>query len=163
MNSMRNSMVLCLIVLCAISCNLSSSDDSTEKAVFPKEIHRIKEISFPKQIKRNDTIMGELLFDNTLDSLINLRLIKRYTYLYVTTEELDTLSSKEIQKVKHNTFMDTLSGKRFKYFSKFDNGGGNIISFVIEDNLLLNPIDTNFAVELKTVEYVRRLQLKIIE
>jgi hypothetical protein len=130
-----------------------------ENLAFSKEINYITEIRMPKMGTLKDTIIGELIFNMKLDSTLESRMIKRYTFLYVTTKNLDTVTAKSIQKVEHKTFRDTTQTGRFKFYSIFDKLGE--ITFVIEDNLLLKPLDTNDAIEIRTADFARKVKYEL--
>lgn len=158
---MRNTFILLILVFIGMACTPNKSENNRFQRI-PKNKYAIQEIKFPKIVKLNDSIKGELIFDVKLDSSLESRLIKRFTFLYVSSEELDSLSAKVIQNVEHKTFVDTLFIGKFLFNASFPHVGANVLSFVIEDNLLLKPLDSSSKLDVKTIEYGTEIVVEVI-
>jgi len=151
--------IIASIIICCFSCK-NSKDESVENIIkYSKKLNHIKEIRMPKEVKIDDTIKGELIFNMDLDSVLESRLVKRKTHLFVTTSNLDTVSIKKIKNVDHKIFGDKTNKGMFKFYLILNKPGTTRVSFVIEDNLLLKPKDTNSGYDIKTLDYGRKLNL----
>ena len=151
------------MLLGIFSCKKVNTDDIPHRLNFQYNSKKMLELRMTDVVTLNDTLTGLIRFDKSLDSSLTSRLIERFTYLYLTTEKTDSNSSESIQRVDHKVFGDKKKEGDFKFFLIFDSPGEKIITFAIEDNLLLKPIDTNSLIDKKTVDYGARFQLTIHE
>lgn len=107
----------------------------------------------------NDTIKGELLFDMTIDTLTISRIRDRKTFLFVSTDKIDSLSIESIKNADHDIFGNKMKNGRFKFYFILKKLGDSKVSFVVEDNLLLKPLDTNHGMEYHTIDYRSRINI----
>ena len=148
-----------LLVIYITSCN--RKDTGTTQSVSYEKGNHILEIRMPKKIKSLDTIWGKLVFDMELDSALNSRIIERHLFLFLTNDSLDTISAKKIKKVNHRTFKDVNLDGMIDWYLMPMKTEVQDLTFVIEDNLLLKPLDTNYSIDLTTFEYSRSMKLGV--
>lgn len=150
--------IVCFLLIIS-SCE-KKQDNSHNTYEFPSH-DKIVKIKFPHVLKLGDTIKGELEFNIQLDSVYESKLIKRFTFLYVTTENLDTLSAKSIQGVNHRAFVDTLEmGKfKFEFYPSSKRGEIKNLSLVVQDVLLLKPRDTMIAMDEYILQYPKIFEI----
>jgi hypothetical protein len=148
-----------LLLISLISCKKSATINIRNESSTSNGLNRIKEIIIPKTGYMNDTIKGELIFDMSIDTLPKSRIRDRRTYLFVSTEKIDSLSIESIKKKDHDIFGDKMGKGRFKFYFILKKPGNTNVSFVVEDNLLLKPLDTSTGMTYHTIDYRNRINI----
>ncbi len=125
------------IILLIIFCSCVHKEDKILTGNAIGESNSLQVFKFPDTVLKNQNTSGEIKYDLELDTLNSLRVNKRYTFLYVTTEK-GVFSLEDIKKGNHDSFVDTVGDGTFYFNTKFTNLGQNILSGVIQDVIFTN-------------------------
>ena len=151
----NKTLLFCITILTLLSCK---KDGNLNEIILSKEILNF---NFPDKVYVNHSIDGNLKYNLNIDSISDNEIEDRFIFLHVTVgNEVETVD--EVKKLDYKTFIDTTRSGTFNFNATFKELGVNLLSGVIEDQIILNTVDKEGNVRLITREtsFSKRVQVQ---
>ena len=120
-------------------------------------------VRFPGVVEVDKYYKGTFEFDKGLDSVDKSSLIESYTFLYVsagaTVDSIEKMDIERIQKTDYKVWTDSLPSGIIEFDIIFREVGLRQLNFVVQDVLLVDPVDS--VIRMREIQSVYATTLNI--